>query len=1009
MSEGTSPFSLCRAAASACAAALAALSITTCESATSPGSGGSGASGPIQVGVAVTSDLTGSDSIRTYTFDVAKDSIYVLFGSVETGTVSWLLSESGAPSLDRFGTASAGTTPLLDNALAQFQPPASGTLSLVVRATPPAAGARFSIEVFQVKPAPESATAFAIGDTVHGEAIEPVGDVDVFKTALDSGQDIVASAEAPTASGLGPLLLVVTDPSGATVNRSYYVTGAPASQISGRIHATAGGTYRFAFQGPSTFLGGPVSPFHGPYRFWTWAVNRAPEHLPTAIQPGVVVAGESVDKAGDVDEFRFTDTAGAVVNVFYQSLVPSHLDLVRPGGAIVATVPSGSDTSLYAAFAGRLVLPSSGAYTVRVSSDGYLLSDTGAYRLFVYPIDPRPEHVPAAITPGDTVSGESIDLPGDLDEFTFTAAPGQGYYAFLQARSGSAATQLELDVVDSTNAVLGAVTSTGTDTTLRLQMTPRITVATSRTLRLRVYGANAPSAGPYRLLLYAVNPKPESHPDTLAAGDSVAGESLDFPGDVDQYRVHIASPANLNVILSWQGYQRLGTTFGVSITDSSSGASVGAASVFTDAAGFATGGFAVQPGTYLVRVAADGFDGRPAAWGPYKLWLAGYSTRPESTPDTIAIGDTIAGESINVPGDVDTYHFYGLRGQHLNFMLQGQAPATDSGTFGLSLRPPGALYPMVYLQSPASDVALTDHQTFRYDLPATGWYAVTLTGGRPLPVPVAPLGPYRFAVVLTDSMPETHAPTLAIGDSVANEAINYPGDWDRFTLTATPGQLAYFQFGTSPSVPCCDYYPIYVALDPATGDTLAHDVGQFYRVTSTFVVPASGSVAIEVFEYPHVLTSFGDRECYDATCGGVYQFTGPYLLHPLAMDSTPETASSTYTLGDTVTTEAISPAGDVDQFTLTATPGDTLRAWLRLRAAPVPSGGGISMEVFDAATATELIGSGAMITASLPGFISWGQFIVPSSGRLVIRLRGTGTDGWDATTAPYAFFIRRGT
>jgi hypothetical protein len=209
-------------------------------------------------------------------------------------------------------------------------------------------------------------------------------------------------------------------------------------------------------------------------------------------------------------------------------------------------------------------------------------------------------------------------------------------------------------------------------------------------------------------------------------------------------------------------------------------------------------------------------------------------------------------------------------------------------------------------------------------------------------------------------------------------------------------------------VPCCDDYPHLVALDPATGDTLATQVGQFMRVTGTFAVPAGGAVAIEVFEYPHVATSFGDRECYDATCDSVYRFVGPYALQPLAMDSTPETASPTYVLGDTVTTEAISPAGDVDQFTLTATPGDTLSAWLRLGASPVPSGGGISMEVFDAATGAQLLGAGAVLTGSVPAYTKWGQLVVPSSGHLVIRFRGTGTDGWDVTTAPYAFFLRRG-
>jgi hypothetical protein len=313
----------------------------------------------------------------------------------------------------------------------------------------------------------------------------------------------------------------------------------------------------------------------------------------------------------------------------------------------------------------------------------------------------------------------------------------------------------------------------------------------------------------------------------------------------------------------------------------------------------------------------------------------------------------------------------------------------------------------LYVQSPWANAALSDHQTLRYDLPTGGWYTVTLTGQRPLPVPVAPLGPFRFAVVSIDSAPETHAATFAVGDSVANEAIDYLGDWDHFTLTATPGQVLYLLFGTGPSTPCCSYYPYVVALDPATGDTLTSQVGQFMRVTSPFVAPTGGAVTINVFEYPHVLNP-PTRACYDATCGVVYGFTGPYTLQALAVDSLPEVASPTYVLSDTVSTEAIAPAGDVDQFTLTVTPGDTLSEWFRLRADPTLAGGYISMEVFDAGTGAQLTGANSGLTAATTAFHSWGQFVVPASGRLLIRFRGTGTTGWDATTAPYAFFLKRG-
>ena len=65
------------------------------------------------------------------------------------------------------------------------------------------------------------------------------------------------------------------------------------------------------------------------------------------------------------------------------------------------------------------------------------------------------------------------------------------------------------------------------------------------------------------------------------------------------------------------------------------------------------------------------------------------------------------------------------------------------------------------------------------------------------------------------------------------------------------------------------------------------------------------------------------------------------------------------------------------------------------------------MEVVDAATGMVITGGNAMLTGTTPGFATWGQFVVPPSGRLLIRFFGAGTiaDG-AAATAPYAFYIK---
>jgi len=207
-------------------------------------------------------------------------------------------------------------------------------------------------------------------------------------------------------------------------------------------------------------------------------------------------------------------------------------------------------------------------------------------------------------------------------------------------------------------------------------------------------------------------------------------------------------------------------------------------------------------------------------------------------------------------------------------------------------------------------------------------------------------------------------------------------------------------FGTG--APCCGY-PNVMVLDPSTGDSLAGTVGQGFRVTSPVPVPASGQLAIGVYQPPAVPF----RECYDATCGALYTFTGSYSFQALPFNRGPETTSATYRLGDTVSTEALTPAGDVDEFILIATPGATLLPFFRLLAAPRPAGSLIGMEVLDSATGIVLTGTGVYLTGVTPTFFSPGAFVVPASGKVLLRFRGTGTFGDAIGTAPYAFYVTR--
>src|SRR5439155_1559255 len=100
---------------------------------------------------------------------------------------------------------------------------------------------------------------------------------------------------------------------------------------------------------------------------------------------------------------------------------------------LAVATSAASDTGLFAHATGRFTVAQVGSYVARVTgTDSHFLADTGSYRFFLYPVDRRPEHVPAAIAPGDTVVGEAIDVPGDVDEWRVSVPDSSGVNLVVQ-------------------------------------------------------------------------------------------------------------------------------------------------------------------------------------------------------------------------------------------------------------------------------------------------------------------------------------------------------------------------------------------------------------------------------------------------------------------------------------------------------------------------------------------------------------------------------------------------
>ena len=951
--------------------ATCALMNVTCESPTAP----RGVGQRVAAGVTVSGRATPGD-VQNYSFNVEQDGEYAVFLAAAAGTAQLGVLDSQHVQL--LAQLSAGPTsgPLLSNATPDF-PATKGTVLLITVGAQTAVG--FDFQVYAVNAAPERrAAAFSIGDTIAGEDIVPVADVDNFWMQGQAGQEIVVVPQPLGPTGAGTLILSITDTlTHSEIGYAFNDPGNASPRTTARIRLHSSAAYRFQLRGVTGVNSGVAPRYQGPYRFWSYAINRAPEHRSSVLPVGAVVSGERIDRAGDVDEFTFQAAAGAQYNAFAQGSRQVQLEVAPDSGpALAAMLSDTADTGLYAVATGRFTIPQGGGYLVRVfGTASYDLADTGSYRVLLYPIDPRPEHVSATIQPGDTISGESIGVPGDIDEFPLPGAAGDEFNIFFQVLTGSPGVPLQLVAADSLGLAAGLVQSRAGDTSLTGQFTGRFALPSAGALRIRVTGIGTNTAldtGAYRFRVDRINRKPETLPDTLAFGDSLIGERIDLPGDVDEFHVSIPDSSGVNLVAEIDS-NTTGQVLDVTLLDSA-GHVVADLQPYTPGAFLQIGPLRPGPGQYTLRV--QGLYSTSAFVGPYRIWLYRFGFGPELAPDTIAIGDTISSETLDPPGDVDQFSFYGQRGGHINIALQGLAtPGTGEFTVHLD----GTGYPVV--GSPRLADSLGTYQSNRIDLSSDGWYRISITAAS-TPDPISETGPYRFAITRFSTAPEHVGSGVVPGDSVTGEAIDFHGDWDEFTLTGTPGQL--LAIVTRPvSGPAI---PDLMVFDSTTGDTLAGVALQgFDKATARFTLPPSGQLKIAV-----------------SAPTGPNDFLGAYRFLVVPVNPAPENVPATFALGDTVRGEAIYPATDVDEFTGVGTPGDTLEPWWRLTADVVPAGEPIVLEIVDPATGAVLLGNLLQLLSS-PSFITPGSFVVPASGTFVVRVRAA-YDG-DVATAPYEFFV----
>jgi hypothetical protein len=544
-----------------------------------------------------------------------------------------------------------------------------------------------------------------------------------------------------------------------------------------------------------------------------------------------------------VDHFTFSGNAGEAYIAFLQA---------GPGaGAIRATVTGpgtpfslgwadsqGGDAELEAQSTGRFTLAASGEHRVTVAAPpGGAEAYTGDYRLQLRKVNLAPESRPAALAVGDTVTGEAIDYVGDVDEFTLTGTPGERYNLFFQADPASVRGALTLEAVAMPTGVeIRRAASDGRQVLLE-NATGTITLPASGSYRVRVHGNSdrAVHRGAYRVFTYRVDPRPEHVPAALALNDSVVGERIELPGDVDEYTIDV--PRQMSVVLSitvedWRGSGSVTAAVGEGTTGGSTFAS-------PERRDGGTHPILLAAGRHTVRV-GGGWDEGAGFRSGYRLRVFAISPAPERVPAAFAVGDTVAGEDLRPLGDVDAFTFQAAAGQELNLFLQGTGGSEEGGLYAI-VSNAGGVYMRAVLSSFASP-SLRARAT-RFTIPATGSYTVTVypnNGG----YVYADQGAYRFALVAASRAPEHVSATVTLGGTVTGESLDYPSDVDSYTVHGTPGSTMHLSLQMATNSP----FVSLVAHDVATGQFLGMVSTSGSSQQQSFTVPPFGTVRLTVLE-----------------------------------------------------------------------------------------------------------------------------------------------------------------
>jgi hypothetical protein len=545
-----------------------------------------------------------------------------------------------------------------------------------------------------VNTAPERVPALLLpGDTVI-EAIDFVGDEDVFIVRGTPGSMINVFADASGSPG-GLVVGLIPAPHGPPLHAS--AGGAPLlDNPIGRVELPASGEARIHASGGQFF--------RGDYRLFVLAIDPRPEVGSDLIVPGPSVVSGALEQYGDVDEFRFSLAA------------PSRIALRVPPatGPAVHLLAATSTEPLVGT---RDVRLPAGEYRVRVRAYSEPLGHRGPYEFLLALVDSTVEGASRLLTVGDTARSE-MTWPHDVDTW-FMDIPAADT-ALVTVSWPEPTIPLVLTFVHQQTGA-AHVQDVAYGTFGRLDLVPgRYAVHLESSF---AYWMNEWMPGrrlSYELRTRRVSAAPEHRAPAFAVGDTV-WDVFDFMGDLDDFLLTATPGSEVGFVYQSESpYRR------VRVFDHATGTEL-----MSDHDGrlSMTPPVTVPPGG-VVRVRVDLPNEVYATIGG-AYWLSAYAIdrAPESRSATFAIGDTVS-DAIHA-GDIDDYTFTVPDGTPVS--IQFWTPAGVQGEYGalhVDLLDPltGALLvgvTRIWQDAPASSIS-----TYPITPPRGGTYLVRVRGGR---------------------------------------------------------------------------------------------------------------------------------------------------------------------------------------------------------------------------------------------------------------------------------------